>query len=324
LSENAEITATARLPLKYPAAGTDRTSAPIRKTVRNRFHKEVKCAKGTVSGDTTSFICKAHGQDVDGSPFVGEHVCFMTNTTGMRPYPFGTPGAQEAINRLCMELDSEGSASVEVFCKNQTGNVIADFDDEGISRFDIFDCKQTPLPTTTTTTTTTPSTSTSTPTSTTLPTTTTAPTTTTTTPTDVCPNIPGAQPTLPPGFGIVNGSCVQDVCPNLSGVQTQVPLGFGVVNGDCIADVCPNLGGVQTQVPRGLKKVNGNCVKPPADVCPNLAGAQAKVPTGHIKVQGKCVKKKIIVKKAKKVKRKPPKVCYLNGHPVSPCVRGKG
>ncbi len=318
---HADITAIARLP-KYPTAATDRKSAPIRKTVRNHFHKEVKCTKGTVSGDTTSFICVAHGQDVDGSPFVGEHVCFMTNTTGMRPYPFGTPGSQEAINRLCMELDEDGNSSVEVFCKDQTGNVIADFDDEGISRFDIFDCKKpTPLPTTTTTTTTTPSTST--PTSTTLPTTTTAPTTTTTTttPTDVCPNIPGAQPTLPPGFGIVNGSCVQDVCPNLSGVQTQVPLGFGVVNGNCIADVCPNLGGVQTQVPLGYRKVSGQCVKPP-DVCPNLAGAQSKVPKGMVKVAGKCAKK-IVVKKAKKVKKKP-KVCYLNGRPVSPCVRGKG
>ena len=42
-----------------------------------------------------------------------------------------------------------------------------------------------------------------------------------------------------------------------------------------------------------------------------------------IKVQGKCAKKQIIVKKAKKVKKKP-KVCYLYGRPVSPCVRGKG
>ena len=114
---------------------------------------------------------------------------------------------------------------------------------------------------------------------------------------------------------------MQDVCPNLSGVQTQVPLGFGVVNGNCIADVCPNLGGVQTQVPLGYRKVSGQCVKPP-DVCPNLAGAQSKVPKGMVKVAGKCAKK-IVVKKAKKVKKKP-KVCYLNGRPVSPCVRGKG
>ena len=170
---HADITAIARLP-KYPTAATDRTSAPIRKTVRNHFHKEVKCAKGTVSGDTTSFICVAHGQDVDGSPFVGEHVCFMTNTTGMRPYPFGTPARRRRSTASAWSSTKTGNSSVEVFCKDQTGNVIADFDDEGISRFDIFDCKKpTPLPTTTTTTTTTPSTST--PTSTTLPTTTTAP-----------------------------------------------------------------------------------------------------------------------------------------------------
>jgi hypothetical protein len=47
------------------------------------------------------------------------------------------------------------------------------------------------------------------------------------------------------------------------------------------------------------------------------------VPAGKVKTNGKCVRKKIVVKKAKKVK-KPPKTCYLNGRPVSPCVRGKG
>ena len=63
---HADITAIARLP-KYPTPDTDRTSVSIRKTVRNKFHKEVKCLTGTVNGDVTSFICTAHGQDVDGT-----------------------------------------------------------------------------------------------------------------------------------------------------------------------------------------------------------------------------------------------------------------
>ncbi len=60
-------------------------------------------------------------------------------------------------------------------------------------------------------------------------------------PTDVCPNLPGDQPTVPPGMVIdENGNCVTpppptDVCPNLPGDQPTVPPGMVIdENGNCV------------------------------------------------------------------------------------------
>jgi hypothetical protein len=87
---------------------------------------------------------------------------------------------------------------------------------------------------------------------------------------------------------------------------------------------CP--AGTRAMTDVGSMIVETKC-KPIPDVCPNLAGKQKTVPKGKVKVKGKCVPKpkKIVVKKAKKVKKKPkPKICYIHGRPVKPCVRGFG
>src|SRR3954471_18307243 len=59
-----------------------------------------------------------------------------------------------------------------------------------------------------------------------------------------------------------------DVCPNIDGAQTTVPSGMVKDSaGNCVTpptDVCPNLEGVQTAVPTGMvKDASGNCVTPP-------------------------------------------------------------
>lgn len=97
------------------------------------------------------------------------------------------------------------------------------------------------------------------------------------TPVDVCPNIEGAQSTVPEGL-IINeaGSCVeppvvveppppQDVCFNIPGVQETTPPGYFNVAGWCFQipppppDACPNIGGYQSSVPSNRVKVGGVC-----------------------------------------------------------------
>ncbi|MEK7531142.1 MAG: immunoglobulin-like domain-containing protein [Patescibacteria group bacterium] len=103
-------------------------------------------------------------------------------------------------------------------------------------------------------------------------------TTLTPAPTDVCPNIDGAQSEVPEGYQIVEGQCVEippatDVCPNIEGDQATVPEGYQLVEGECVVipppptDVCPNIDGVQSEVPEGYEIVEGQCVlipPPPA------------------------------------------------------------
>jgi len=122
-------------------------------------------------------------------------------------------------------------------------------------------------------------------------------------PVDVCPNLEGNQASMPQGFALVEGACVQivnppaDVCPNIEGNQASVPAGLALVGGLCVpfvpppVDVCPNLEGNQASVPAGYTLVGGSCVPtPPAvDVCPNLDGIQSTVPAGYTLVGGLCV-----------------------------------
>lgn len=89
-------------------------------------------------------------------------------------------------------------------------------------------------------------------------------------PTDLCPNIPGVQLTIPQGLILdVNGNCVPpptDVCPNIPGDQATVPTGLIVdANGNCVPppDLCPNIAGNQTALPAGWSiDASGNCVPP--------------------------------------------------------------
>ncbi len=112
---------------------------------------------------------------------------------------------------------------------------------------------------------------------------------------------------MPNGYQLVEGQCVLlpvllDVCPNIEGAQGTVPTGLQLLNSECVIilpsvaslDLCPNLGGAQTTVPAGYAKNNtGACelvavagaVQPPAsqDVCTNLSGIQTLIPNGMIR-----------------------------------------
>jgi hypothetical protein len=261
----ADIQATARYPFQK-TTDQDRPSGTLTKVVRSRFNKDVSCVpKGPVPPieNGVAFICTATAIDIDGSPFAGERVCFMSNGEGMRTFPFGTPGETEGLNRLCIWLNGSGNGAVEVFCKNQQGNVIAEFVEEGLIRYTFFQCAQ--VPPTTTTTTTTTSTTTTTTATTTTPTTTTPPPTTTTPPPTTSTTV-GAPPTTTTTVG----------APPATSTSTRTTTTTKT-----------------TPAPKPRIK----------DVCPNLPGKQAKVPAGKIKLHGKCVqKRKQGVKAAKKKK----------------------
>ncbi len=72
---------------------------------------------------------------------------------------------------------------------------------------------------------------------------------------DVCPNIPGLQTTVPAGYSLQNGQCIQDpvdVCPNIDGLQTTVPSGYILQNGLCVRE--PK--GYWEPVTQNLKNIN--------------------------------------------------------------------
>lgn len=122
---------------------------------------------------------------------------------------------------------------------------------------------------------------------------------------DMCPNIPGNQPTVPDGMLVdENGDCYTptpppqpDACPNIPGNQTSVPNGYYQnTAGDCVPqtvppqDVCPNIPGIQESVPEGMETSgNGSCVQPLADLCPNIDGPQTVLPEGmEVDESGNC------------------------------------
>ena len=135
-------------------------------------------------------------------------------------------------------------------------------------------------------------------------------------PIDVCPNIPGAQPSVPGGMVIdADGNCytpgptVVDLCSNLTGVQTTIPSGYyRTSDGNCfprpitppvVIDVCPNLPDTQEILPDDfyLDSDTGFCLPiiippdPPVldrDVCLNLSGNQKTTPEGMENDRGYC------------------------------------
>ena len=48
---------------------------------------------------------------------------------------------------------------------------------------------------------------------------------------DRCPNIPGKQTSVPTGYELIGGQCLQDACTNISGFQESVPDGYQDVGG---------------------------------------------------------------------------------------------
>lgn len=137
-------------------------------------------------------------------------------------------------------------------------------------------------------------------------------------PTDVCPNIPGIQSSIPSGMQLDgNGNCYTptppptpvtpittpvktDLCKNLSGTQTVLPSGYYRSGGNCYpqpaaptepVDVCSNLDAVQTSIPDGYYlNDNNQCVAVPApvDECPNIDGPQTEIPDGMVRENNVC------------------------------------
>jgi hypothetical protein len=128
----------------------DKTSAQLTKTVRNLFTKYLSYyPKGPGPANSTSRIVVAHAQDIDGSPFAGERVCFFvddeadghfgfTGTTGRpgeRFFVGGTDGGRLGSADVCRITDSRGNAAIEVINSDpQSINVVALFVPEALLR----------------------------------------------------------------------------------------------------------------------------------------------------------------------------------------------
>ena len=146
------ISATARYP-GQPVGFPSMTSASLTKTIGNEFDKSLRYyPKGAGAANANANIVVAHGQDVDGTPFAGERVCFyvddqadsyrlFSGVTGPAVARFRvtseqapTPGSIDPDVR-CAYLDANGNAALEVFNSgDQTINVIAEYIDEGLLR----------------------------------------------------------------------------------------------------------------------------------------------------------------------------------------------
>jgi hypothetical protein len=141
------ITATARYPFKsvdFPAE----TSGAVTKSVTSLWSKTLAYfPKGPGAANGNSRIVVAHAQNIDGSPFAGEVVCFSSDAEGMTWFDGtvdginlnGTSPASDpkgpSLGRTCVTTDGNGNAAVEVLESNPISvNVIADFTDEGILR----------------------------------------------------------------------------------------------------------------------------------------------------------------------------------------------
>lgn len=143
-----QINATARYPYQ-PVSDSPRTSPTLQKTVHNLFNKSLSYyPKGTGAANGNARILVAHGNDVDGTPFAGERVCFyvgdladgarpFTGVTGpvSAPFTVGGSAAPSIGSALCRYLDANGNAAIEVFNSDpESVNVIAEYIDEGLLR----------------------------------------------------------------------------------------------------------------------------------------------------------------------------------------------
>jgi hypothetical protein len=137
-------------PVDFPA----QRSGTLTKVVGNEFDKSLRWyPKGEGDANSNANIVVAHAQDVDGSPFAGERVCFIVDDaadsrgqlfSGVIPTaggPFRVDTAWTATparldhNVLCGRLDGNGNAAIEVFnSDDETINVIGYYIDEGLLR----------------------------------------------------------------------------------------------------------------------------------------------------------------------------------------------
>jgi hypothetical protein len=146
----ASITATAEYPYK-PVDYPQEASTPVSVKVNSLFAKDLSYVpKGTSEADNNARIVISHAQDVDGTPFANEIVCFsptgstiagVSQFTGSYDgvsYAGATPVAPPdgfALNTTCLRTDGNGNAAIEVLNSEPTTvDVVADYVNEGLLR----------------------------------------------------------------------------------------------------------------------------------------------------------------------------------------------
>jgi hypothetical protein len=140
------ITATARYPYQ-PVDDPAKASDPLTKEVRSLFTKYlVIYPKGLGDANSNARIVVAHAQDVDGTPFVNERVCFNVDSKADGVFGYsgqltptfsvgGSAAPPKGRNDVCRYTDINGNAAVEILNSDpETINTIADFDPEGLLR----------------------------------------------------------------------------------------------------------------------------------------------------------------------------------------------
>jgi hypothetical protein len=130
------ISAVARYPYQPVTAPDVAGDELVPKAVTSAFNKQVTCVpKGAGLANQVAFICTASAIGINGQPFVGETVCFISNAEAI--LPLGPPGTNPGLVGAavtCVLTNNQGQASVEIFGKG-TVNVIAFFVEEGLLRF---------------------------------------------------------------------------------------------------------------------------------------------------------------------------------------------
>lgn len=135
----ANISAIARYPYQ-PVTDPDHTApTTLVKTVHSLFDKSLSYeSKGTTEATSNVRLVTAHAQDVNGSAFANETVCFSHDANAEAVISYGdyaTVADPNGAGRLCELTDSYGNAVVEVLDSNQTvTDVIAHFTDERLFR----------------------------------------------------------------------------------------------------------------------------------------------------------------------------------------------
>jgi hypothetical protein len=145
------ITAVARYPYQ-PVDDPAHSSGQLTKAITSLFTKFASYfPKGPGAANENARIVTVHAQDVDGTPFRNERVCFFVDDEADGAFGFtgetGRPGARLTVGgadapplpngqpHFCRTTDNNGNAAIEVINSDpQQINVTALFVDEGLLR----------------------------------------------------------------------------------------------------------------------------------------------------------------------------------------------
>lgn len=152
------ITATAKYPYQPTTDVAPKVSPVVTKTVTSLFAKYLSQWPKSTADDSDTAVTRivvAHAQDVDGSPYAGETVCFV-NTSGygsVQGYVYNGVNARfvggydlagsrtakdpsdRSPNPVCMKTNDAGNAAVEVSeSQGRSVDVVGDFTAEQIRR----------------------------------------------------------------------------------------------------------------------------------------------------------------------------------------------